>query len=244
MPPRSSPSAASPTFRRPSWRTGDGDRDPVRRRRLGRSPPSAVPVHRRRRRRHHQHHFHESLSARRPRAFHSSAAGAQIWRRDDPAPLCRTGAPACGRAQVTASRAPEGLGRRSRPNRRVSAATRTWIRSLAVCAACVFSRPPARRDDGRLHRDVSRQSPVAVAGLSAGFRRGGMVGACADWFAVVALFRRPFGLPIPHTGIIPPTRSGSAAPRPFHHQQFPEPFGAGRKKFSTRLTPRSTPPIG
>ena len=30
-----------------------------------------------------------------------------------------------------------------------------------------------------------------------------MVGACADWFAVVALFRRPLGLPIPHTGIIP-----------------------------------------
>ncbi len=30
-----------------------------------------------------------------------------------------------------------------------------------------------------------------------------MVGACADWFAVVALFRRPFGLPIPHTGIVP-----------------------------------------
>src|ERR1700719_3841218 len=31
----------------------------------------------------------------------------------------------------------------------------------------------------------------------------GMVGACADWFAVVALFRRPLGLPIPHTGIVP-----------------------------------------
>ena len=30
-----------------------------------------------------------------------------------------------------------------------------------------------------------------------------MVGACADWFAVVALFRRPLGLPIPHTGIVP-----------------------------------------
>lgn len=30
-----------------------------------------------------------------------------------------------------------------------------------------------------------------------------MVGACADWFAVTAIFRRPLGLPIPHTGIIP-----------------------------------------
>ncbi|KQO26285.1 hypothetical protein ASF11_00785 [Acidovorax sp. Leaf76] len=29
-----------------------------------------------------------------------------------------------------------------------------------------------------------------------------MVGALADWFAVVALFRRPLGLPIPHTAVI------------------------------------------
>lgn len=35
------------------------------------------------------------------------------------------------------------------------------------------------------------------------FGEGGMVGALADWFAVTALFRRPMGLPIPHTAIIP-----------------------------------------
>jgi uncharacterized membrane-anchored protein YjiN (DUF445 family) len=35
------------------------------------------------------------------------------------------------------------------------------------------------------------------------FAEAGMVGACADWFAVVALFKRPLGLPIPHTGIVP-----------------------------------------
>src|SRR5579859_1992854 len=29
-----------------------------------------------------------------------------------------------------------------------------------------------------------------------------MVGAVADWFAVTALFRRPLGLPIPHTALI------------------------------------------
>ena len=29
-----------------------------------------------------------------------------------------------------------------------------------------------------------------------------VVGALADWFAVVALFRHPLGLPIPHTAII------------------------------------------
>lgn len=35
------------------------------------------------------------------------------------------------------------------------------------------------------------------------FAEAAMVGACADWFAVTAIFRRPLGLPIPHTGIIP-----------------------------------------
>jgi len=30
-----------------------------------------------------------------------------------------------------------------------------------------------------------------------------IIGGLADWFAVVALFRHPLGLPIPHTGILP-----------------------------------------
>lgn len=30
-----------------------------------------------------------------------------------------------------------------------------------------------------------------------------VIGAIADWFAVTALFRRPLGLPIPHTGLVP-----------------------------------------
>ena len=34
------------------------------------------------------------------------------------------------------------------------------------------------------------------------FAEAGMVGALADWFAVVALFRHPLGIPIPHTAII------------------------------------------
>jgi uncharacterized membrane-anchored protein YjiN (DUF445 family) len=34
------------------------------------------------------------------------------------------------------------------------------------------------------------------------FAEAGMIGACADWFAVVALFRHPLGLPIPHTAIV------------------------------------------
>ena len=35
------------------------------------------------------------------------------------------------------------------------------------------------------------------------FAESAMVGACADWFAVVALFRHPLGIPIPHTAILP-----------------------------------------
>ena len=34
------------------------------------------------------------------------------------------------------------------------------------------------------------------------FAEAGMIGACADWFAVVALFRHPLGVPIPHTAIV------------------------------------------
>lgn len=41
------------------------------------------------------------------------------------------------------------------------------------------------------------------AGYVAAGAEAGMVGALADWFAVTALFRRPLGLPIPHTAIIP-----------------------------------------
>ncbi len=33
--------------------------------------------------------------------------------------------------------------------------------------------------------------------------KAGFVGGIADWFAVVALFRHPLGLPIPHTAILP-----------------------------------------
>ncbi|WP_249681410.1 DUF445 domain-containing protein [Roseococcus pinisoli] len=39
--------------------------------------------------------------------------------------------------------------------------------------------------------------------LLAASAKAGVVGGLADWFAVTALFRRPLGLPIPHTAIIP-----------------------------------------
>lgn len=39
------------------------------------------------------------------------------------------------------------------------------------------------------------------------FAEAAMVGGLADWFAIVALFRRPLGLPIPHTAIIPANKA-------------------------------------
>jgi uncharacterized membrane-anchored protein YjiN (DUF445 family) len=35
------------------------------------------------------------------------------------------------------------------------------------------------------------------------FAEAATIGACADWFAVTALFRHPLGIPIPHTAIVP-----------------------------------------
>jgi uncharacterized membrane-anchored protein YjiN (DUF445 family) len=62
---------------------------------------------------------------------------------------------------------------------------------------------------------------AALAGLALATWRGGegawgwlqafceasAVGAIADWFAVVALFRHPVGLPLPHTAIIPRSKA-------------------------------------
>ena len=45
-------------------------------------------------------------------------------------------------------------------------------------------------------------APVWVGYVRAA-AEAGMVGGLADWFAVTALFRRPLGLPIPHTALIP-----------------------------------------
>ena len=45
--------------------------------------------------------------------------------------------------------------------------------------------------------------PGLGADLLQASAKAGFVGGIADWFAVTALFRRPLGLPIPHTAIIP-----------------------------------------
>lgn len=50
---------------------------------------------------------------------------------------------------------------------------------------------------------VTLHRPESWAAWAHAFSEAGMVGALADWFAVVALFRHPMGIPIPHTAIIP-----------------------------------------
>src|ERR1700748_3759174 len=41
-----------------------------------------------------------------------------------------------------------------------------------------------------------------VFGFIAAFAEAATIGGLADWYAVVALFRRPLGLALPHTAII------------------------------------------
>jgi uncharacterized membrane-anchored protein YjiN (DUF445 family) len=52
------------------------------------------------------------------------------------------------------------------------------------------------------HVALARGGGPAWAWIEA-FCEAAGVGAMADWFAVVALFRHPMGLPLPHTAIIP-----------------------------------------
>jgi uncharacterized membrane-anchored protein YjiN (DUF445 family) len=76
--------------------------------------------------------------------------------------------------------------------------------------------PPRRTNIGNVSLGVAVAGTVVCHGalafgpvsgalwlhfLAAGFDAG-VVGGLADWFAVTALFRRPLGLPIPHTDII------------------------------------------
>ena len=83
----------------------------------------------------------------------------------------------------------------------------------------VFKTQAERRGELRRMRTIATMLLVLMAAIYLSMRRApanwvwvpylaafaeaGMVGACADWFAVVALFRRPLGLPIPHTAVVP-----------------------------------------
>ena len=85
------------------------------------------------------------------------------------------------------SQAPDPRDReRARDLRRIKVAATL----LLVCTAVLFG--------------VARHyEPMHWAwGYVAAFAAAATVGGLADWYAVVALFRRPLGLPIPHTAII------------------------------------------
>jgi uncharacterized membrane-anchored protein YjiN (DUF445 family) len=64
---------------------------------------------------------------------------------------------------------------------------------MLVASACVFVSC----------RLAQRNGDITWVGFVEAIAEAAMVGALADWFAVTALFRRPLGLPIPHTAIIP-----------------------------------------
>jgi len=57
---------------------------------------------------------------------------------------------------------------------------------------------------GFLFTLFSKDIPIMII-LQSGFEAG-VVGGFSDWFAVVALFRHPLGIPIPHTALLPRNR--------------------------------------
>ena len=87
---------------------------------------------------------------------------------------------------------------------------------------------------------------VTVAGVHGtllGFVQAGaeaaMIGGVADWFAVTALFRRPLGLPIPHTALIVEGKDQFAATLgQFVQENFLNADVLAERIRSTRIVPR------
>ena len=85
---------------------------------------------------------------------------------------------------------PEVEAERRRVLRRYKAvATGLLLVAAAICFACRW----AEAQPGQTATWVGFVRAAAEAG---------MIGGLADWFAVTALFRKPLGLPIPHTAIV------------------------------------------
>jgi uncharacterized membrane-anchored protein YjiN (DUF445 family) len=84
---------------------------------------------------------------------------------------------------------------------------------------------------------------AGVHGTLAGYVQAGaeaaMVGGVADWFAVTALFRRPLGLPIPHTALIVERKDQFAATLgQFVQENFLNADVLAERIRTTRLVPR------
>ena len=94
----------------------------------------------------------------------------------------------------------------------------TMNRSKSVASTAVDPRAVALK---RMKWSAAALLAAALAGLALAIWQGGQgawawveafceasaIGAIADWFAVVALFRHPLGLPLPHTAIIPRSKA-------------------------------------
>lgn len=76
---------------------------------------------------------------------------------------------------------------------KLKALRRTKFAATAALALCVVIFAAAKSFEGRW----------PWLGFVAAFAEAATIGGLADWYAVVALFKRPLGLPIPHTAIIP-----------------------------------------
>lgn len=74
---------------------------------------------------------------------------------------------------------------------RALARQKAWATGLVVLCAVIFV--TAKALEGR-HAELAYVAAFAEAAI---------IGALADWYAVVALFRHPLGLKFPHTAIIP-----------------------------------------
>ncbi|TIV93012.1 MAG: DUF445 family protein, partial [Mesorhizobium sp.] len=76
---------------------------------------------------------------------------------------------------------------------KLSALRRTKFTAAAALGLCILVFALAKSFEGS----------HPWLGFVAAFAEAATIGGLADWYAVVALFRRPLGLPIPHTAIIP-----------------------------------------
>jgi uncharacterized membrane-anchored protein YjiN (DUF445 family) len=137
---------------------------------------------------------------------------------------------------------------------KLSALRRTKFIAAAALALCALVFALAK----------SFQGGHPWLGFVAAFAEAAIIGGIADWYAVVALFRRPLGLPIPHTAIIPENQhriadnlgrfieSNFLAPEPVREKLAEVDFAAlvadwladgeraaGLSRFVVRLVPRT-----
>ncbi len=112
-----------------------------------------------------------------------------------------------GKRDVPVVRTAPGPSRAQRP-RASPRSTRHGARAGAAEGLGDGARRPLRAGLRRCKALEGRHSGVAYV---AAFAEAAIIGALADWYAVVALFRHPLGLRLPHTAIIPANQARIAA---------------------------------